>query len=151
MLASVRMKAVNSFVRITAALLIAGSAGACKSETEKREENVQEAREKVIEKTQEVREEQDDVAEAKRELAQARTEFLNNVDARLKELDGRIAAKKANATVDQGRIATLRAEANALRTQIADETRPYAEDAKSSFDRIVRDIETELDRGDETK
>jgi uncharacterized protein involved in exopolysaccharide biosynthesis len=146
MLGTVRMKAFNRIVGITAALLIAGSAAACKNDAEKREENVQEAREKVIEKTEKVQEQQGDVAEAKAELAQARAEFLNTVDARLTDLDARIVASKTNAAVDHGRLTTLRAEANALRAQVADETRPFAQDAKNAFERIVADIETELDR-----
>lgn len=146
MLGSVPMKAFNRIIRITAALLIAGSAGACKSESEKREEKVQEAREKVIEKTEKVQEQQDDVAKAKAELAEARAEFLSSVDARLNDLDARIVASKTNAAIDQGRLATLRAEASALRAQIADETRPFAQDVKTTFERIMSDIEAELNR-----
>lgn len=146
MLGSLRMKALNGMIRITAALLLAGSAGACKSDAEKREENVEEAREKVIEKTEKVQEQQDDVAKAKAELAQARAEFLSNVDTRLNDLDARMAASKTNAAVDQARLTTLRAEATSLRSQIADETRPFAEDMKASFQRIINDIETELNR-----
>lgn len=133
-------------IRITAVLLLAGSAGACKSDAEKREENVQEAREKVIERTENVQKQQDDVVKAKADLAQARVEFLNSVDTRLQDLDARIVDSKTSAVVDQGRLATLRAEANALRTQVADETRPYADDVKTTFERIINDIQIELDR-----
>lgn len=140
------MKAFNPIIRIGAALLIAGSFGACKSESEKRDENVQEAREKVIEKTENVQEQQDDVAKAKAELAEARAEFLGSVDARLTDLDAKIAASRTNAAIDQGRLTTLRAEALSLRTQIADETRPFAQDVRTTFERIYADIEAELDR-----
>jgi exonuclease VII large subunit len=146
MLGSLRMKAPNRIIRITAALLLAGSAAACKSDAEKRDENVEEAREKVIEKTENVQQQQQDMAEAKADLAKARAEFLANVDARLNDLDARIAAAKTNAVIDQGRLTTLRTEATSMRAQIADETRPFAEDMKASFERILNDIDTELNR-----
>lgn len=140
------MKAFNRVIHVTAALLLAGSAYACKSDAEKREDKVDEAREKVIEKTENVQQQEKDMAQAKADLVNARADFLTTVDARLQDLDARIVASKTNAAIDQGRIATLRAEATALRSKAADETQPYAADMKATFDRIMSDIDAELNR-----
>jgi hypothetical protein len=77
---------------------------------------------------------------------QARRHVGAAVDKRLSDRDARIVAARPNAAIDQGRLATLRAEAAAIRARAVDEGQPFVNETRNTFERIIADIETELDR-----
>jgi uncharacterized coiled-coil DUF342 family protein len=151
MLGIVPMKNLS---KIMVALGLVVSAGACKSDAEKRAERVDEARERVADKQEDVRDEQEDVREevddvnkATEELADARAEFVAAIDKQMQDIDNRLTQARAKAGFDATRAIQLRAEAAALRAKAVDNTRPFdVTTERSEFDRIMRDIDTELGR-----
>ncbi len=137
---------MKSLTKITVVLGLLTLGTACKSDAEKRAERIDDQRDRVAEKQENLAEQQEDVAEAKVELDQARREFLATVDQELTDLDNRIAIAKTSGTVDQVKLAQLRAEAGQVRSRVADARVNFGEDERTLWDRVVRDIETELDR-----
>lgn len=145
---------MRNFSKIIIALGLVVGAGACKSDAEKRAEDVEGARERVADKTEDLREEaedvrdeQADVNEVQAELAQARADFVAAVDKQLAEIDDKITMAKANAGFDATRVIQLRAEAAALRAQAADAKAGFeVELERTNFDRIMREIDAELSR-----
>jgi hypothetical protein len=148
MLFSCRMKRL---MNIAAILLLASSFAACKSQDEKNQEAVENAREKVVDKQEKVEDRTIAAEKAKAELNQARIDFIMAVDKRLADLDARIVAAKTNSALDQGKIATLRAEAAAIRARAVDEAQPFAEDTRTSFERVIKDLEAALSPDDANK
>lgn len=120
-------------------------ASACKSETEKKQERLDNARDRVAEKQDDLAEQQEDVREAKADLAQARVDFIAAVDKQLEDIDNKITMAKANAGFDATRVVQLRAEAAALRAQASDTSYAFNVDTeRATFERIMHDIDAEL-------
>ena len=137
---------MKSLTKITVVLGLLALGTACKSDAEKRAERIDDQRERVAEKQDNLAEQQEDVAEAKVELDQARRDFLDTIDKELTDLDNRISISKTSSTVDQVKLAQLRSEAGQVRARVADTRMNFGDDERTTWDRVVRDIETELDR-----
>lgn len=145
---------MRNLSKIIVALGLVVSGAGCKSDSEKRAERVDEARERVADKAENLRDQQadvqaevDDVNKAQEELADARNEFIAAVDKQMQDIDNRLVQARAKAGFDATRVVQLRAEAAALRAEAADANRPFdVTTERTEFDRIMRDIDTELGR-----
>ena len=81
------------------------------------------------------------------ELEQQRRQFVNAAEQRLQQVDRQLQALTAESNVDRGRIAVLRAEAEALRAKAADPNTTYSSQYSADFDRVMNEIEAAMTPG----
>lgn len=131
---------------IVCSLLLLGMG--CRTREEKAASDLKNAQQKTTEERQDLSKQRNDVVTAQTDEARARQKLVDTMDEKLRNLDARIEKLKTDSTttVDQTKLAQLRGEIASLRAQAADTTKTLPGDLQTNYDKLVRDVETELDR-----
>lgn len=131
---------------IVGGLLLVGMG--CKTREEKAVSELKNAQQKTTEERQDLSQQRNEVVTAQTDEARARQKLVDTMDEKLRNLDARIEKLKteSNTTVDQSRLAQMRGEIASLRAQAADTTKTLPGELQANYEKLVRDVEAELDR-----